>query len=211
VIARSSRSVSRTLWLVLLAGGVLLVIAPATGIKLWDAYLAWRLNSEATEWTQEHQPTAPVTRAPVIEPGADGYLLEIPKIGVRVVVHALEPDVFSGRNTPRLKRYGVGQIPYSKNLRNVSPGADGTAAITGHRTTSGAPFRSINRLGPGDVIVISKGSLVQQWRVVYASAVAPTQVEAIQSHPGVRRLVILACDPPFSARQRLVVYAQPAP
>ncbi len=143
----------------------------------------------------------------VITPGDEGYLLLIPKIGVRAIVHTLEPTVFSGHNTPMLKRYGVGQIPYTPDLRNVSPGADGTAAITGHRTTSGAPFRHIDRLQQGDLIIIRKSALEQRWRVASSTTTAPSQVKAIRSVPGARRLVVLACDPPFSARERLIVYA----
>ncbi|HEY3247337.1 MAG TPA: class E sortase [bacterium] len=195
----------------LIVSGLLLAAGPVTGIRLWDAYLARQRGVEAARWLRDHESPAPAVRASVIEPGADGYLLEIPKIGLRIVVRSLEPDVFSGKNTALLKRYGVGQIPYSASLRNVSPGASGTAAITGHRTTSGAPFRNINQLGPGDRIIIRKGRLVQQWEVVYTTTVVPSQVEAIKSYPGVRRLVILACNPPFSARQRLIVYARPAP
>jgi LPXTG-site transpeptidase (sortase) family protein len=190
---------------------MVLTVGPVAAIRLWDAHLARSREAEVTRWLEDQRPAAPAARPTPIEPGADGYLLEIPKINVRIVVHALESEVFSGRNTPRLRRYGVGQIPHSANLRNVSPGAIGTAAITGHRTTSGAPFRHINRLGPGDLIVIRKGGQVQRWQVVYSTAVAPSQVEAIKSHAGVTRLVILACDPPFSAKQRLIVYAQPSP
>ncbi len=210
-VAHLSLRRSRGLPVALILSGLLLAAGPVTGIRLWDAYLARQRDVEAARWLRDHPTTAPASRPTVIEPGADGYLLEIPKIGLRIVVRTLEPDVFSGRNTARLRRYGVGQIPYSANLRNVSPGAVGTAAITGHRTTSGAPFRNINQLGPGDRLVIRKGNLVQMWEVVYSTAVVPSQVEAIRSYPGVRRLVILACNPPFSARQRLIVYARPLP
>jgi sortase A len=102
----------------------------------------------------------------------------------------------------------VGQLPYTQDLRNVSPGAEGTAVITGHRTTSGAPFRHIDQLSPGDVIIIRSGTLEQRWEVVYSTTVAPTQTDAIRSFPGVRRLVVLACNPVFSARERLVVYSR---
>jgi sortase A len=147
-------------------------------------------------------------RPTVVTPGRDGYLLLIPSIGLRAVVRELEPAVFSGRNTPALKRYGLGQVPYTSVLRNVSPGAVGTAAIAGHRTTSGAPFRHLNRLRPGALIIVRKGGVEQRWVVVRSQTVPPGAVEAIASRPGTRSLVLLACSPPFSARERLIVHAR---
>ncbi len=148
-----------------------------------------------------------VRPAAEIAPGGEGYLLDIPKLHLQAVVHLLEPAVLAGVNTTTLRRYGVGQVPYTPDLRNVSPGGDGTAAITGHRTTSGAPFRHLDQLAPGDIIVIRKGTIEQQWIVVSSTVVLPRDVGAIRSRPGDHRLVLLACDPPFSAKTRIVVYA----
>jgi len=169
---------------------------------------------ETVAWVRQHDSpsargaTAAPAQKTVIAPGTEGYLLVIPKIGLRAVVRELGPDVFSGRNTPALKRYGLGQVPYTRYLRNVSPGADGTAVIAGHRTTSGAPFRHINRLTPGDSIMIRKMGIEQEWVVVSSVTVPPSAVDVIKSRPGVRSLVILACSPPFSAKERLVVHAR---
>jgi sortase A len=161
-----------------------------------------------TRGSAKGRTTAPAGRTAVVAPGAEGYLLIIPRIGVRTVVRLLETDVFSGRNTPALRRYGLGQVPYTRLLRNVSPGADGTAAIAGHRTTSGAPFRHIDRLRPGDVILIRKRGVEQRWVVVGSATVPPSAVGVIKSRRGLKRLAILACSPPFSARERLVVTAR---
>lgn len=145
----------------------------------------------------------------IIKPGTDGYLLEIPKLGLRRVVYELEPFVFNGRNTPLLKKHGVGQVPYHAYLKNVSPGEMGLAVITGHRTTSGGPFRNIHRLARGDVLIIRKGAAEQRWRVTSSATVPPKQVDAIRSSARSRGLAIMACDPPFSAARRLIVYAEP--
>lgn len=147
-------------------------------------------------------------RKTVVAPESDGYLLVVPKIGLQAIVRELEPDVFSGRNTPTLKRYGLGQVPYTRYLRNGSPGAEGTSVIAGHRTTSGAPFRHLNRLRPGDIIIIRKMGVEQQWVVEGSVIVPPSAIEIIRSRPGTRKLAILACNPPFSAKERLVVNAR---
>jgi sortase A len=195
------------------AGGVLAFGAQSL-IQLNDSRLAWTRSRETAAW--EHRENTQASRPPVpgparpstIKPGREGYLLIIPKIKLRAIVRELEPEVFSGRNTPALKRYGLGQLPYTQQLRNVSPGADGTAAITGHRTTSGAPFRQIDRLRPGDLIIIRKMRGEQQWVVVDFAVVPPSALYAVQSRSGIKKLVLLACTPPFTARERLVVNAR---
>jgi sortase A len=194
-------------------GGALALGAPSL-IRMNDLVVARLRGREVASWVRRNDvPAAGATRSArpgttVIVPGKDGYLLIVPRLGLRLVVRELEPAVFSGRNTPALRRYGLGQVPYTRELRNVSPGAVGTAAITGHRTTSGAPFRHIDRLRPGDLIIVRKSGVEQRWAVVGAAVVPPSAVEAIKSRPAARRLVLLACTPPFTARERLLVTAR---
>jgi sortase A len=194
--------------------GTALALGSQELIQLGDI-IASRVHArETATWMRLHQTAAAAERtgaaapATIIKPGKEGYLLIIPRIGLRLVVRELEPEVFSGRNTPTLKRYGLGQVPYTPQLRNVSPGADGTAAITGHRTTSGAPFRHIDRLRPGDLIIVRRRNLELRWAVVGSAVVVPSAVGAIKSRPGMKKLVLLACTPPFTARERLLVNAR---
>ena len=197
----------------ILFGGVLAFGAPSI-IQLSDHHVARARVRETETWARRDESTSPQaatatsTRQTVVVPDRDGYLLVIPKIGLRVIVRELEPDVFSGRNTPTLRRYGLGQVPYTHYLRNGSPGAEGTAAIAGHRTTSGAPFRAIDRLRSGDIIIIRKMGIEQQWVVEGSTVVPPSAIEVIKSRPGTRKLALLACTPPFSAKERLVVNAR---
>lgn len=213
-----------TVAFVLIWIGVTIALGPSFLIEALDDRMASTQQKQADQWVQQH-PLEPVVadvtkhlpkprpkvRPPVAPPVAshDDYLLEIPKLGLRRVVHLLEPAVLTGRNTPDLKRYGLGQIPYTEALKNVDPGQAGTTAITGHRTTSGAPFRNLHLLQPGDAIVIRKGSVEQRWVVVGTKVVRPQQVEVIRSRPGTPQLMLLACTPPFSARERIVVSAMP--
>lgn len=202
----------RLISLGLIVGGLALAIGPAALIRGLDNYVSRTRERDVDRWTElDGSATLPSISGPVIEPGPEGYLLEIPKIGVRVIVHTLEPEALLGRNTPLLKRHGVGQIPPTDDLRNVSPGAAGMAAVAGHRTTSGAPFRFLDRLSAGDQIIIRKRGVEQRWEVVSTTTVRPTAIDAIRSHPGPPQLVLLACSPPFSARERLLVYAKLVP
>ncbi|HEV2439874.1 MAG TPA: class E sortase [bacterium] len=204
---RSSTSIA----VVLVALGALCAFGPTWAINALDDYVAALHRADTARWIAARVPAGAARSTDVVKPGRDGYLLEIPRIKVQLVVHMLEPVVLSGVNTPTLRHYGAGQVPFTAALRDVSPGEDGTAVIAGHRTTSGAPFRHLDALKPGDVILLRQGTAIQQWRVERSAVISPLDLDAIRSHPGVRRLVLLACTPPFSARARLMIDARPAP
>ncbi len=204
------RSTTTGIALVLIALGALSAFGPTLAINAMDAHVAGIHRAETARWIAAHVPGGVARSTDAITPGRDGYLLEIPRIGVQLVVHMLEPVVLSGVNTPTLRHYGAGQVPFTAALRDVSPGEDGTAVIAGHRTTYGAPFRHLDALRRGDVIVVRRGTAIQQWRVEKSAVISPLNLDAIRSQPGVRRLVLLACTPPFSARARLMIDARPA-
>ena len=87
------------------------------------------------------------------------------------------------------------------------PGTGQTVAIAGHRTTYGAPFRHLDGLHPGERIVMRMPYgrftyLVQSTRIVAPDAWSVTQ------NVGYDRLVLSACNPLYSAAQRIVVFAR---
>jgi len=209
------RRSTTALALALIVLGAACAFGPTLAITAVDDYIARLHHAETQRWIAVHvSPRAgrstDGTEAPVIAPGQDGYLLEIPRIGLQLVVHMLEPAVLTGVATPTLSRYGLGQVPFTVSLRNVSPGQEGTAVIAGHRTTHGAPFRHLDALKPGDLILLRKGTEIQQWQVDDTAVISPADLDAIRSHQGIRRLVLLACTPPFSARARLMIDARPS-
>jgi sortase A len=88
------------------------------------------------------------------------------------------------------------------------PGAPGTVAIAGHRTTYGAPFRHIDRLRKGDEITIEMPSYgLFTYRVERSRIVEPTQVSVVR-RVSFDRLVLSACHPLYSAAKRIVVFAR---
>ena len=95
------------------------------------------------------------------------------------------------------------------------PGAVGNFAIAGHRTTYGRPFHDIDRLRPGDTIVVETATAYAVYAVRSHTIVAPTDVAVIApvpDHPGTAPttawLTLTACHPKYSAAQRYVVFAQ---
>ena len=87
------------------------------------------------------------------------------------------------------------------------PGAPGTAAIAGHRTTHLAPFRHIDALRQGDPIVIEMPYGTFTYRVQHTRIVDAHALWILRRMP-YDRLVLSACHPLFSASRRIVVFAR---
>ena len=119
----------------------------------------------------------------------------------------------------RMKRLGTSQVIVrgtdGKSLRSGPghfpstplPGAPGTTAIAGHRTTYGAPFRDVDKLRRGDEIEVEMPYGVFTYEVERTRIVAPTAVE-VTRRVGYDRLVLTACHPLYSAARRIVVFAR---
>lgn len=126
--------------------------------------------------------------------GAAVGRLEIAKLGVVY-------DVIQGTQAGDLER-GPGHY-----ARTGLPGQGRTVAIAGHRTTYLAPFRNLNELHRGDRIVLQMPYgrftyVVQAQRIVSPSAWWITR------NVGYERLVLSACNPLYSASQRIAVFAR---
>jgi sortase A len=87
----------------------------------------------------------------------------------------------------------------------------GVVAISGHRTTYGAPFRYLNLMEKGDVATVRTKTGTYHFSYVETRIVKPTDVWIIQPAKRVKELkggglVMSACHPLHSARQRIVVF-----
>jgi sortase A len=120
--------------------------------------------------------------------------ITIPKLGATY-------DVVQGTNTTSLEK-GPGHYPAT-----AFPGLGQTVAIAGHRTTYLAPFRHINDLNKGDVIYLTMPYGKFTYVVQYLQIVAPTALW-VTRNMGYERLVLSACNPLYSAAQRIIVFAR---
>lgn len=120
--------------------------------------------------------------------------IELPSLGRQYVV-------VEGTDAPAL-RQGPGHYPAT-----ALPGEGRTVAIAGHRTTYLAPFKTIDRLRPGDPIVVRMPYGAFTYRVGRTRIVAPTATWVTRD-TGRERLVLTACHPLYSARQRIVIFAE---
>ena len=100
-------------------------------------------------------------------------------------------------------RKGPGHYP-----KTSLPGLGGTIAIAGHRTTYGAPFRTIDDLRSGQAIVLDMPYGKLTYRVERTRIVPPTALWITDRVPGAERLVLSACHPLYSASQWIVVFAR---
>ena len=92
------------------------------------------------------------------------------------------------------------------------PGERGNFAVAGHRTTYGAPFFNLDQLESGDEIhATGRDGVRHVYRVLEEQIVAPTEGWVLAQDPLDRdqpMLTLTTCHPRFSARQRLIVFAE---
>lgn len=120
--------------------------------------------------------------------------IDIPRIGRSY-------NIIQGTDTAQLEA-GPGHYPTT-----ALPGMGRTVAIAGHRTTYLAPFRFLNEVTRGDRIVVTMPYGRFTYVAQYQRIVAPTQVSVIDD-VGYDRLVLSACNPLYSATQRIIVFAR---
>jgi len=137
----------------------------------------------------DYYPEEPVERG---EPFA---FLSIPKIGLDEVV------VYEGVDRQTL-RSGPGHM-----TGTPLPGQPGNAVLSGHRTTHGRPFFDFDQLEPGDRVEVESDAGIHVYEVRETAVVLPTDVWVIDPRDG-GWLTLTTCEPKFSARQRLIVWAE---
>jgi sortase A len=178
----------------MMVSGVLL-IGDAAATLLWQEPVSWWLVKH-----QQHQlelalasPPPRVIHKKPLKGDAIGKIT-IPAIGV-------SNYVVQGTDTASLRK-GPGHYPSTP-----LPGQRGTAAVAGHRTTYGAPFRHLDRLEPRDRIVMD----MPYGRFVYSVQrlkIVDDQDLSVLRKKSYDRLVLSACHPLYSAAQRIIAFAR---
>jgi sortase A len=128
------------------------------------------------------------------KPGKPIGRLRIPRLGLSKVI-------VEGTGHDDLQK-GPGHYPATP-----LPGAPGTVGIAGHRTTYGAPFRTIDKLRPKDRITVEMPYGTFTYEVERTRIVPPTATWVVQ-RVSYDRLVMTACHPLYSAAKRIVVFSR---
>jgi sortase A len=141
-----------------------------------------------------------VTRLPE-KPVAEGKafaIIRIPRIKVEQVL-------VEGTSRNDLRK-GPGRISTSK-----LPGEAGTFAISGHRTTYGAPFFNLDKVRTGDQIIIETKNATYVYTMSRSKVVLPSETSVLKNAKGPDgrfkpTIVLTTCNPKFSAKERLVIF-----
>ncbi len=142
------------------------------------------------------------------EPGQGFALLHIPKLDVVV-------PIAEGTDKKRVLDRGMVGHYAEDGVKTAMPDAKkGNFGLAGHRNTHGEPFRYINRLKPGDPIVVE----TQDKYFVYKMAsilpvTSPSNTSVLDGVPkgspfksAGRYITLTTCTPEFTSKYRMIVW-----
>lgn len=178
----------------LLSVGLLLAAVGMLGYpfytNLYQSRLQQRLDNQLTDPELEQ-----AYRERRVDTGDALTRIRIPAIDVDVVV-------VEGTTASAL-RAGAGHYPTTP-----LPCEAGNVSIAGHRTTYGKPFANVDRLKPGDEIILETPIGECSYKVaVDPWIVQPTDMTVVAPTPG-SALTLTTCHPKGSAAKRLIVRAE---
>ncbi|MFD9187870.1 class E sortase [Streptomyces phaeochromogenes] len=144
----------------------------------------------------------------VFEPGQGFALLHIPKLDVVV-------PIAEGTDKKRVLDRGMVGHYAEEGVKTAMPDAKtGNFGLAGHRNTHGEPFRYINRLKPGDPIVVEtqdKYFVYKMASILPVTSPSNTAVlDAIPKGAGFtkagRYITLTTCTPEFTSKYRMIVW-----
>ncbi len=126
-----------------------------------------------------------------------------PNQAIRIQIPALEVDapVVQGDGWEQLKK-GVGQ-----NIGSANPGQNGNVVLSAHNDVYGELFRFLDKLQPGDQVIVYTQQRQYTYVVDRTAIVEPTAVEVMAptENPTV---TLISCYPYLINKQRIVVFAR---
>lgn len=126
-----------------------------------------------------------------------------PDQAIRIQIPALNVDapIVQGDGWEQLKK-GVAQ-----HIGSANPGQNGNVVLSAHNDVYGEIFRYLDRLAPGDQVIV----YAQQRQYVYVvdrtAIVEPTAVE-VMAGTGNPTVTLISCYPYLVNDQRIVVFAR---
>ena len=203
---RVVRAVVGVLGDVLVTAGLLLLLF--VGWQLWWTDVTANRDQSGTVQALARDfggSPAPSRSTPAPVPlGTAFAIVRIPRLGADYARPVLEGT------TRDILQEGLGHY-----RETAMPGVVGNFAIAGHRTTYGRPLHDIDRLSPGDRIVVETRTTYSVYAVKRHVIVPPSRVDVLSPVPEevgakatVGTLTMTACHPKYSAAQRYVVFAE---
>lgn len=205
---------SRVIGEVFISVGVLMLLF-VTYQLWWTNIRAHQQASGATsalqnQWNNDKSATKNDDRkADAFSPGQGFAIMYIPKLDVKAPIaegvskHSVLDKGMIGHYTGALKT----AMPWDKQ---------GNFALAAHRNTHGEPFRYINKLVPGDKIVVETESTYYTYEMTSVlPSTSPSNVKVIQpvpqgsgfTKPG-RYITLTTCTPEFTSTYRMIVWGK---
>ena len=178
-----------------LSGVLVLAAVGLLGYPFFTNVYQTRLQSRLAHQLATDSSLAQQFRNDAVPVGTSLTRIQIPAIGVDVVV-------VEGTSEQALQA-GAGH--YSGT---PLPCEIGDVAIAGHRTTYGRPFSNVDRLVPGDRIILDTPVGSCTYEVDRAPfVVLPNDTAVVANTPGQYTLTLTSCTPKGSASHRIVIKA----
>ncbi|GAB2831970.1 class E sortase [Streptomyces chlorus] len=144
------------------------------------------------------------------EPGQGFALLHIPRLDVVV-------PIAEGIDSKKVLDRGMVGHYAEGALKTAMPNdKKGNFGVAGHRNTHGEPFRYINRLEPGDPIVVETQDTYFVYKMASILPVTPpSNVSVLEpvpkgssfTGPG-RYITLTTCTPEFTSKYRMIVWGK---
>jgi sortase A len=126
-----------------------------------------------------------------------------PEQAIRIQIPAINVDapIVQGDGWEQLKK-GVGQ-----HIGTAKPGDKGNVVLSAHNDIFGEIFRDLDRLQPGDQVILYSSQRSYTYLITSSKTVEPTEVSAMAptNYPTV---TLISCYPYLVDNQRIVVTAR---
>ncbi|MFE4491097.1 class E sortase [Streptomyces niveus] len=198
---------SRAVGEIFISLGVLMLLFVT--YQLWwtniqaDLYAGKEKDKIQQGWAEGRQPGA-------FEPGQGFAIMHIPKLDVVV-------PIAEGIDKAKvLDRGMVGHYAEGRLKTAMPSDKQGNFAVAGHRNTHGEPFRYINRLKPGDKIIVETqdayftydmASILPQTAPSNTGVIGPVPPGSGFTEPG-RYITLTTCTPEFTSTYRMIVWGK---
>ncbi|PWH16233.1 MAG: hypothetical protein DDG60_04305 [Anaerolineae bacterium] len=125
-----------------------------------------------------------------------------PAQAIRIQIPAIKVDapIVQGDSWEQLKK-GVGQ-----HIGTPNPGENGNIVLSAHNDIFGEIFRELDKLQPGDVVILYTAQRQYTYVVTGTQIVEPTRVEVMAPTPNAT-LTLISCYPYMIDTERIVVSA----
>ncbi|MEV7865433.1 class E sortase [Streptomyces sp. NPDC088124] len=198
---------SRAIGELFISFGVLMLLFVT--YQLWwtniraDQIAGKETNKIQSNWAEGRQPGN-------FAPGQGFAIMHIPKLDVVV-------PIAEGISKAKVLDQGMVGHYAEGTLKTAMPSdKQGNFAVAGHRNTHGEPFRYINRLQPGDKIIVETQntyytydmtSILPQTPPSNVSVITPVPPGSGFTKPG-RYITLTTCTPEFTSTYRLIVWGK---